>query len=609
MKTRLLFILVSLTAVSLNAQTTLYWNGANVSADPAAGGTGTWSTTNAWRSGSASGSQATWAAATGGTNIAVLEGAAGTITLGTSGTGNFTGSNMFVNTSGYTITSTSGSRNLVFTGTLTLAANAALTFNMNNTGSIWGFGNLSLGAGSTFTIQGGASAANANRLNLTTSSGSSSGGSIILAGSGAGATGFVAGASGVALSSNILNNSTSSATLLGAGSGNSLTYSGILSGSANLQISAGPSGGAGTVILSGANDFTGNTYLNTAANGVLRLGITNALPSSTTIYFAQNANGGPADSGGTLDLNGFNQSLGGLDGAGRGVVNTSVATATLTIGKDSGTNTFSGVIGVPAVITNIPGANNGIAVNKTGGSTQILLGANTYSGGTTVSGGTLTAAHNSALGSGSVSVTGGTLALNNGISIGNAINIGTSGTLSGTGTATLTGSITGTGTLAGVLTLGSGADLNAGNSPGSIDNTGTLTFAEGSTLTWELAALSTSDAGTNFDQIVNTGIINLSGGSLSLSLGSFAPSADPFWSSNRAWSVIYSTGGGTITGTALGISTSQLSWSHLGTFSTGISGQDMMLTWTAIPEPSTYAAIFGALALAGVMIHRRRKQA
>jgi hypothetical protein len=30
---------------------------------------------------------------------------------------------------------------------------------------------------------------------------------------------------------------------------------------------------------------------------------------------------------------------------------------------------------------------------------------------------------------------------------------------------------------------------------------------------------------------------------------------------------------------------------------------------TAIPEPSTYAAIFGALALAGVMIHRRRKQA
>lgn len=30
---------------------------------------------------------------------------------------------------------------------------------------------------------------------------------------------------------------------------------------------------------------------------------------------------------------------------------------------------------------------------------------------------------------------------------------------------------------------------------------------------------------------------------------------------------------------------------------------------TAIPEPSTYAALFGALALAGVVVHRRRKHA
>ena len=31
------------------------------------------------------------------------------------------------------------------------------------------------------------------------------------------------------------------------------------------------------------------------------------------------------------------------------------------------------------------------------------------------------------------------------------------------------------------------------------------------------------------------------------------------------------------------------------------------LLFTAVPEPSTYAAIFGALALAGVMLHRRRR--
>lgn len=32
-----------------------------------------------------------------------------------------------------------------------------------------------------------------------------------------------------------------------------------------------------------------------------------------------------------------------------------------------------------------------------------------------------------------------------------------------------------------------------------------------------------------------------------------------------------------------------------------------MLAVGAIPEPSTYAAIFGGLALAGAMIHRRRR--
>lgn len=31
------------------------------------------------------------------------------------------------------------------------------------------------------------------------------------------------------------------------------------------------------------------------------------------------------------------------------------------------------------------------------------------------------------------------------------------------------------------------------------------------------------------------------------------------------------------------------------------------VSFTAIPEPSTYAAIFGALALAGVVVHRRRQ--
>ena len=289
---------------------------------------------------------------------------------------------------------------------------------------------------------------------------------------------------------------------------------------------------------------------------------------------------------------------------------TSNGTATISgnLGLGGATRTFSIADGSASTDMSVSGvvSNGGIA--KSGSGTLALSGNNTYSGGTSISAGTLTASHNNALGSGSATISGGTLAIGNGITLANTISLGASGTLSGTGTAALTGSLGGTGTLAGSLTLGSGANINPGNSPGILSNTGTLTFDSGSTYTWELAALSTTGAGTNFDQIANTGIINLNGGSLALSLGSYAPSADPFWTVNRSWTVISTTGGGSITGTALSISISQTPWSSYGSFSTGLSGQDMVVNWTAIPEPSTYAALAGVLALCGVMWHRRRQR-
>lgn len=64
--------------------------------------------------------------------------------------------------------------------------------------------------------------------------------------------------------------------------------------------------------------------------------------------------------------------------------------------------------------------------------------------------------------------------------------------------------------------------------------------------------------------------------------------------------------------TGLGINTSSSIYLRWNFDTTGSNSQGLGLdnvSVTAIPEPSTYAAIFGALALAGVMIHRRRKQA
>ncbi|TAN37911.1 MAG: hypothetical protein EPN23_03770, partial [Verrucomicrobia bacterium] len=58
-------------------------------------------------------------------------------------------------------------------------------------------------------------------------------------------------------------------------------------------------GGAGTVTLMNANTYSGGT---TVSNGVLQLGVDNALPTTTTLY---------VDSLGTVDLNGKNQTLAG----------------------------------------------------------------------------------------------------------------------------------------------------------------------------------------------------------------------------------------------------------------------------------------------------------
>ena len=379
-----------LAASTVQAQTNFYWNGGNPSASPAGGGTGLWDTANAWRTGSDSGAQGTWAAGTGGTNVGFLAGTSGTVSLGSAGSTNFTGSSLTVETSGYTVTSPSGSRNLVMTGALTLGSNVAFTVDLNNAGGTWGFGSMTGGAGSSLTLSGAATANNANRVNLSGASATSDVPTITLSGGGAGPTGFVATATGHTLSSNIVNNSTTSATMLGATGVNSLNYSGVLSGSAHLQFSGGQSGGAGIVTLSNTNTFTGDTYTNSASNALLRIGIDNALPSTTTIRMGASAGGGTADNGGSIDLNGFNLTVASVTAASsaRGIGNNTATLSTLTIGKASGTDTFGGAIGTVAN-TNMTSQSTNIALVKTGSSALQLSGSNDYTGGTTINGGEL----------------------------------------------------------------------------------------------------------------------------------------------------------------------------------------------------------------------------
>ena len=166
------------------------------------------------------------------------------------------------------------------------------------------------------------------------------------------------------------------------------TFSGILSGSGALAKT-----GAGTLLLSGANAYSGGTTIN---GGTIQAG--SATPLGT-------ANGTLNISNGTFDLDGFNVAVGGLNGTTNAAIgNTGGAASALTVGSGNGSGLFAGVLADDATL----------ALIKTGSGTEVLTGANTYTGGTHINQGTLTAGNAFALGLGNVSLNGGVLNTGNG---------------------------------------------------------------------------------------------------------------------------------------------------------------------------------------------------
>ena len=249
--------------------------------------------------------------------------------------------------------------------------------------------------------------------------------------------------------------------------------------------------GVGTLVLSGANTYTGAT---TVKGGVLQGDAVNTFSAASTLI---------VDPAGTVELNNFNQTVGTLaDGTGGGgVVN--LAGATLTIGASNASSVFSGTI------------------NGTGGLTKIgtgvfnLKGTNNYTGTTAVNGGALVL--DSAL-IGPVTVNGAEFDIN------------------ATASVTLGAGVTGVAMNAGGLTNNAGNVTVGNNSTGIsavtnnvINNTGTITGGAtgsvgvllsgagntlinetGATITATTGILLTNPAGTN--TIVNRGTITGTGG-------------------------------------------------------------------------------------------------
>ena len=177
--------------------------------------------------------------------------------------------------------------------------------------------------------------------------------------------------------------------------------------------------GSRTLTLSGANTYTGPT---TVAVGTLKIGSVGAMAPTSVVTLGQN-DGNNA----TLDLNGFNQTIGGLaTNPGTGVTGTKQvlnAGAAVNFTVNQATNTSYG-----GVFT------GNLNLTKTGNGTLLITGgASGFTGAISVTGGTLGFNNDNQLGAASNSITlnGGTLSqtLNGSVQLGGGrtITVGASG--------------------------------------------------------------------------------------------------------------------------------------------------------------------------------------
>ncbi|WP_266172048.1 autotransporter-associated beta strand repeat-containing protein [Dyella subtropica] len=253
-----------------------------------------------------------------------------------------------------------------------------------------------------------------------------------------------------------------------ANSKTTATYAGAISGAGSLSKIDD-----GTLILSGANTYTGGTIISTGTlqvgNGGTTGAITGAVTDNGILAFnhSDNVSFGGAITGagsltqsgsGTLTLTGANTYTGGttisagtLQGNSTSLQGNIANNAALVFNQ-TGTGTFAGVV-------------SGTGSLVQGGSgTLVLTGANTYSGGTTISAGTLQLGNGGTGGAITGNVTDNSV-----LAFNHSDNVNFGGTITGTGSLTQSGS--------GVLTL-TGANTYSG---GTVISAGTLQVGNGGT--------------------------------------------------------------------------------------------------------------------------------
>lgn len=234
-----------------------------------------------------------------------------------------------------------------------------------------------------------------------------------------------------------------------------------------------------------------------------------------------------------------------------------------------------------------------------------LNGANSYGGNTTILNGTLVAGNNSAL-RGTVTVNGGTLNVASGVTLPNVVSFGGGG-----------GTLTGNGTFGTAITIVAGTRLSPGTPVGLLSFNSGLTLAPGATFNVEVQTAGGA-RGADFDSINVTGGLTFSatlGSPLTLNLSSLDATgvagavADFDPATNYAWLVAHSDG---VTGFDRAnislVSTNFTNSLGGGWFDVSMAGNDLFLSFTPVPEPSTYALLGLGLGAVLFPVLRRRKR-